>query len=129
MKQKEALRKEREEAQDTIGKNIELRRRLETAEVARATAEEVRKIAEGRASASATRVTQMAFDLGKCMVVAKEVLDSVLVKARAAESMALPEADANAFVEWLRAVEALMGLVVDNVSDFGAFGGALGMVR
>ena len=96
MKQKEALRKEREEAEDIIGQNIELRRRLETAEVAWATAEEVRKIAEGRASASATRVTQMAFDLGKCMVVVKKVLDSLLVKAGVAESMALAEADANA---------------------------------
>jgi hypothetical protein len=129
MKEKEALRKEREEAEDIIAQNIELRGRLETAEVARATAKEVRKIAEGLASASATRVTQMAFDLGKCMAVAKEVLDSMLVKARAAESMALPEADTNAFAEWLRAAVGLMGPVVDNVSYFDAFGGALGMVR
>jgi hypothetical protein len=43
--------------------------------------------------------------------------------------MALSEVDANAFTEWLRVAVGLMGPVVDNVSDFGAFGGALGMVR
>jgi hypothetical protein len=54
-------------------------------------------------------------------------LGSIFAKAGSSESDELPEADMHAFSELLTAEVGQLLLVLDNVSDFGAFATALGV--
>lgn len=94
-----------------------------------AASKKARKVAEGKAAASATQVVKLSNGPAACMTTAKEVLDSVLHKAWAISSEALPEASEPAFVEWLKTEVWLVLPMIDNVSDFGALGTALGVAR
>ncbi|XP_066333635.1 putative serpin-Z6A [Miscanthus floridulus] len=72
---------------------------------------------------------RMSEDLRGCMLSTKEALDTVLAEAGPIPSGALPEADAGAFTEWLRAKVGLMVPIISHVGDFGAFVVALGVTR
>ena len=86
--------------------------------------EEAKVKTEGKA-----RMKRMSEDLRGCMLSTKEALDAVLAEAGPAPSRALPEADAGAFTEWLRAEVGLMVPIISHVGDFGAFAMALGVAR
>lgn len=61
VKDKETVKKEREEAQGIINRNIELRGQVKTKEDELAKSEDARETAEGRASASAARVLELGY--------------------------------------------------------------------
>ena len=104
-----------------MNRNLDLRSELREVEA--------KVKAEGQVAEGKARMKRMSEDLRGCMLSTKEALDAVLAEAGPAPSRALPEADAGAFTEWLRAKVGVMVPIISHVGDFGAFAVALGVAR
>ena len=92
-------------------------------------AEESRKKTEGLAASSAQKLEESHNALLVCIREAKDALDIVLLKARSKQSDQLPDADPKAFSTWLKLEIGQLGLLLDNVLDFGAYGATLAVAR
>jgi multidrug resistance efflux pump len=86
------------------------------------------KEAEELAEKNAKRLEDSRGILLACMQEAKVAVDAVFAKGGAEHSEVLPDADPTAFSAWLQVKVDHFAHLLDNISDFGAYGAILSVV-
>jgi hypothetical protein len=102
--------------------------KLEEAKDLRKKAEEACKEAEELAEKNAKRLEDSRAALLACMQEAKVSLDAVFAKGGSEPSEVLLDAEPVAFLVWLQAELDQFTQLLNNVSDFGAYGATLAVV-
>jgi hypothetical protein len=125
-----------DDAQALLGHNLDLHAdlkkldgKLKEAEDSRKKAEEAQKKAEELAEKNAKKLEDSHAALLACMQEVKVALDAVFAKGGAEPSEVLPDADPAVFSARLQAKLGQFTQLLNNVSDFGAYGAALAVAR